>query len=96
MICCISLQSQIFDSCGYKKFMEQKGGSLDLLMELSELKARSITYVYNNHKIRKIVQIQKKREQILETVDKMKKRLAQWRRFMRTVPSKEQEERQKE
>jgi hypothetical protein len=35
MICCISLQSQIFDSFGYKKFMEQKGGSLDLLVELS-------------------------------------------------------------
>jgi hypothetical protein len=27
-------------------------------------------------------------------VDKMKKRLAQWRRFMRTVPSKEEKDKQ--
>ena len=61
-------------------------------MELSEVKAKSITYIYNNHKIRKIVQIQKKREQILETVDKFKKRLAQWRQFMKTVPNPDQVE----
>lgn len=35
---------------------------MDLLMELSELKAKSITYVINNYKIRKILNIQRKRE----------------------------------
>ena len=52
MICIISLQQQIFGSYGYQKFIKQKGGSMDLLMELSEIKAKSIAYVYNNYKIR--------------------------------------------
>lgn len=55
MICLISFQSQIFNSYGYKKFITQKDGSMDLLVQLSMLKARSMAYIYNNNKIKKIV-----------------------------------------
>ena len=44
----IMLQSEIFDSFGYKKFVTQADGSMDLLMQLSGLKAKSITYIFNN------------------------------------------------
>jgi len=62
MISLISFQTQIFDSAGYKKFIEQKDGSMDLLVKLSELKAKSIAYVYNNKKITKIYSIQRQKE----------------------------------
>jgi hypothetical protein len=44
----IMLQSEIFDSAGYIKFITQSDGSMDLLMQLSGIKAKSITYIYNN------------------------------------------------
>jgi hypothetical protein len=75
MISFISLQSQIFDSFGYKKFVEQKDGSMDLLVELSVLKAKSSAYVFNNQKIRKIVNHKFKREQVMETVESIKFKL---------------------
>ena len=45
---------------------------MDLLVSLASLKAKSISYVYNNKKIRKIISIQRKKETILATVDKLK------------------------
>jgi hypothetical protein len=57
MITFISLQTEIFTSAGYKKFVTQKNGSMDLLVQLSNLKAKSISYVFNNYKIRKIISI---------------------------------------
>jgi len=53
----IMLQSEIFDSTGYKKFVTQADGSMDLLMQLSGLKAKSTTYIFNNQKVRKVVSI---------------------------------------
>jgi len=50
-------------------------------MQLAELKAKSIAFVYNNFKIRKIYSIQRKKEVILTTVDK----LVRWRHFTRTT-----------
>jgi hypothetical protein len=44
---------------------------MDLLMQLSGLKAKSIAFRFNNAKIRKIIQVQKKKELILLTVDKV-------------------------
>lgn len=79
------LQCEIFSSAGYLKYVTQQNGSLDLLMELSELKAKSITYVFNNYKIRKILNIQRKREQTLATVEKLKEKIARWRQFTRTT-----------
>lgn len=85
MICLISLQTQIFGSPGYQKFVTQKDGSMDLLCSLSELKAKSMAYVYNNHKIRAIYSIQRKKEVILATVEKLKEKIVRWRRFTRTT-----------
>jgi len=58
---------------------------MDLLMQLAELKAKSIAFVYNNFKIRKIYSIQRKKEVILATVDKLKDKLVRWRHFTRTT-----------
>jgi len=58
---------------------------MDLLIQLSKLKAKSITFVYNNYKIRKILSIQRKRESILKTVEKLKDKIARWRQFTRTT-----------
>jgi hypothetical protein len=55
MICLISLQSEIFSSEGYKKYVTQTDGSMDLIITLSKLKQLSMTYVYNNLKIQKIL-----------------------------------------
>lgn len=78
------LQSEIFDSAGYKKFVTQSDGSMDLLMQLSGIKAKSITYIYNNEKIRKVVSIQRKKEVIMQTVEKYKEKLIRWRKFTKT------------
>jgi len=38
LICLISLQSEIFSSAGYIKYVSQTDGSMDLLVKLNELK----------------------------------------------------------
>lgn len=68
----ILLQSEIFNSAGYLKYVTQQNGSMDLLIQLADSKAKSITYVFNNYKIRKILNIQRKREQTLKTVEILK------------------------
>lgn len=52
---------------------------------MSDLKAKSITYVFNNLKIRKIVSIQKRRETIDATVQKLREKIVRWRKFTRTT-----------
>ena len=85
MICFISLQLEIFRSFGYLKYVTQANGSMDLLIQLSDLKSKSIAYVFNNNKIRKIISIQRQREVINSTVDKLKDKLKRWRLFTRTT-----------
>jgi hypothetical protein len=85
IISMITLQSEIFRSAGYVKYVSQSGGSMDLLCQLSDLKAKSITYVFNNLKIRKIVSIQKRRETIDATVQKLREKIIRWRKFTRTT-----------
>ena len=85
IIAFIILQSEIFSSHGYNKYVTQNDGSMDLLIQLSKLKAKSITFVYNNYKIRKILNIQRKRESILKTVEKLKDKITRWRQFTRTT-----------
>jgi hypothetical protein len=58
---------------------------MDLLVKLSARKAQSITYVFNNQKIRKIISIQRKKETILAAVDKLKEKLKNWRTFASDV-----------
>lgn len=91
MISLISLQSEIFDSAGYQKFCTQKDGSMDLLVNLSYLKARSMAYTFNNYKIRKIVAIQKRKEIIVSTVKKVQDKLKRWRAFTRTTIDQQKE-----
>jgi hypothetical protein len=58
---------------------------MDLLVDLAPLKAKSITFIFNNQKIRKIISIQRKKEAILATVEKLKEKLSRWRAFTRTT-----------
>jgi len=85
LITIIALQAEIFSSAGYLKYVTQSGGSMDLLVGLAPLKAKSTTYIFNNFKIRKIISIQRKKEAILATVEKLKEKLARWRAFTRTT-----------
>ena len=58
---------------------------MDLLVQLAELKGKSIAYCFNNTKIRKIVSIQRHKESTNATVDKIKQKLKRWRMFTRTT-----------
>lgn len=75
----ILLQSEIFSSAGYLKYVTQSNGSMDLLVQLSELKGKSITYVFNNYKIRKILSINRKKEATRKTVERLKEKIFRWR-----------------
>ena len=57
IICTIILQNDIFESAGYIKFVTQHNGSMDLLIELANLKQKSTAYIFNNMKVNKIVSI---------------------------------------
>jgi len=61
---------------------------MDLLVKLSDLKSKSIAYRFNNFKFKKIIIIQKKREQIVATVEKLKDKLFRWRQLTRTTLEK--------
>jgi hypothetical protein len=50
MICILSLQTEIFSSFGYKKFVTKKDG-MELYVELAEIKAKSVAYCINNAKL---------------------------------------------
>ena len=58
---------------------------MDLMVQLADLKAKSIAFTFNNLKIRKIISIQRRKETILATVDKLKEKLKRWRLFTRTT-----------
>jgi hypothetical protein len=92
MISIISLQSEIFRSAGYIKYVTQVDGSMDLLVKLADLKRKSFTYIFNNEKIRKILSIQRRKETIKQTVQKLKEKLARWRKFTRTTLDVREEE----
>lgn len=81
----IMLQSEIFDSQGYIKFVTQSDGSMDLLVQLADLKSKSMAYIFNNNKIRKILSIQRKKESINGTIDRLKNKIVRWRQFTRTT-----------
>jgi len=75
----------MFNSTGYIKFVTQENGSMDLLVQLSELKRKSVAFIFNNTKIRKIVSIQRRKEAIRGTVQKLREKLIRWRKFTRTT-----------
>ena len=58
---------------------------MDLLVQLSELKAKSMTYVFNNMKIRKITSVQKHKEKLVAVVENIKVKLQRWRRANRNL-----------
>jgi len=58
---------------------------MDLLVKLAGQKAKSLAYVYNNMKIRKIISFQRRREVIVATVEKLRKKLVRWRLFTGTT-----------
>ena len=65
---------------------------MDLLVSIATIKAKSISYVYNNKKIRKIISIQRRKETILATVEKLKLKLKRWRIFTRNTLSNDDEQ----
>ena len=54
---------------------------MELMNQLQFLKAKSITYRFNNLKIQKHISIQKRKESILQTVENLKIKLRNWRQF---------------
>lgn len=60
MICILSLQSEIFSSFGYHKFVTKKDG-MEHFVKLASIKAKSVAYTYNNYKLKKIFGIQKRK-----------------------------------
>ena len=58
---------------------------MDMLVQLADLKKKSITYVFNNRKIRKILSIQRKKEAIDGTVQRLRDKIVRWRQFTRTT-----------
>jgi hypothetical protein len=78
MLC---LQRGIFESYGFKKFVTQKDGSMDLLLHQAITKGKMMAQMFNNYKITKIVAAKKRRERIMATFDKLKKQLVNWRIF---------------
>lgn len=56
-----------------------------MLVQLADLKKKSITYVFNNNKIRKILSIQRKKEAIDSTVQRLRDKIIRWRHFTKTT-----------
>ena len=52
---------------------------------MSEIKKKSSAYIFNNFKIRKILSIQRKKESINGTVERIRQKLIRWRKFTRTT-----------
>jgi len=57
----------------------QKDGSLNLLLQLSVLKGKSVAYRFNNFKLLDILEIQKKKELILGNFEELKSKMKNWR-----------------
>lgn len=79
MVVFVFSQVSIFDSPGYIKYVTQKDGSLNLLLQLSVLKGKSVAYRFNNYKILKILEIQKKKELIVGNFEELKQKMKNWR-----------------
>jgi len=58
---------------------------MDLLVQLSDIKAKSMAYIHNNHKIKKIIITKGRKEQILENVKLVKEKLQRWRAWTKNV-----------
>ena len=56
-----------------------------MLVQLADLKKKSITFVFNNRKIRKILSIQRRKEAIEQTVQRLRDKIVRWRKFTRTT-----------
>ena len=50
-------------------------------MKLSDDRAKIITWIFNNYKIKKIMSLQKKRETIMATVERVREKLINWGKF---------------
>ena len=62
---------------------------LDRLVDLAEIKAKSLAYTFNNRKLRTLVWTQRRRERILYTVQKLREKLVNWRLFLASHDKKE-------
>ena len=58
---------------------------MDLLVQLSDIKAKSMAYSHNNHKIQKIRSTKRRKEEILENVKHVKEQLQRWRAWTKNV-----------
>ena len=55
---------------------------LDRLVDLAEIKAKSLAYTFNNRKLRTLVWTQRRRERILYTVQKLREKIVRWRLYL--------------
>ena len=58
---------------------------MELLIKSAKKKAHSIAYTINNAKLQKVFSIQRRREVIDETVEVLKSKINNWRRFTQKV-----------
>lgn len=84
----------MYTSFGYKNFIskkinpDNKQSYLEKLHAMSEDKALCTTYKANNLKIKKKVQMDNDRQQLIEVVDELKKKIVKWRtRTYDDIPS---------
>ena len=74
----IFLQSRIFESEGFKKFFRIDLRNLNNLAK--NQKRLGVTYRYNNWKIQKVLNVQKKKRDMYASVSELKLKLQLWAR----------------
>ena len=58
---------------------------MDLLCQLAPIKGKSKAYIFNNMKIKKILNMERNKESIMMTVRRLREKLIRWRLFTKTT-----------
>lgn len=75
MFCLILLLDSLVKSPAYKQFISEK---LMHFKEISMSKAKCLTFLYNNNKLRKIIKIQYEKDAMIQKIKLMKRQLTIW------------------
>jgi hypothetical protein len=75
MFCLVILLDNLLNSSTYKQFVTEK---LVYFQQISTTKARCLTYLYNNNKLRKIIKIQYEKDAMTHKIKLVKNQLHLW------------------
>ena len=82
MFCLVVLLDTLLKSNTYKRFSKE---NLVKFQEISTAKARCMTYLYNNNKLRKIIKIQYEKDAMTQKIRLIKNQLHLWnKKYLRT------------